>query len=87
MTVGSPPDDLGRVVEAFEQVDSSLSRKYEGTGLGLPLVKMMIELHGGTLDLRSGLGLGTTAVIAFPPDRLVDNKASETRRSLSREAV
>jgi signal transduction histidine kinase len=75
--IGIAPDDLGRVVEAFEQVDSSLSRKYEGTGLGLPLVKMMIELHGGTLDLQSDLGLGTTAVITFPPDRLVDNTTSE----------
>jgi signal transduction histidine kinase len=85
--IGIAPDDLGRVVEAFEQVDSSLSRRFEGTGLGLPLVKMMIELHGGTLDLRSGLGVGTTAVITFPPDRLVEKTASETRQSLQREAV
>ena len=85
--IGIAPDDLGRVVEAFEQVDSSLSRRYEGTGLGLPLVKMMIELHGGTLDLQSGLGVGTTAEITFPPDRLVDNTASETTRSSYREIV
>jgi signal transduction histidine kinase len=55
--------------------------------LGLPLVKMMIELHGGTLDLQSGLGVGTTAEITFPPDRLVDNTASETTRSSYREIV
>jgi hypothetical protein len=57
------------------------------TGLGLPLVKMMIELHGGTLDLQSGIGVGTTAVITFPPDRLVDNTASEKRSSPHRETV
>jgi signal transduction histidine kinase len=85
--IGIAPDDLGRVVEAFEQVDSSLSRKYEGTGLGLPLVKMMIELHGGTLDLQSRLGVGTTAVITFPPDRLVNNTASEAKRFPHSETV
>jgi signal transduction histidine kinase len=76
--IGIAPENLGRVLEAFEQVDSSLSRHYDGTGLGLPLVKMMIELHGGTLDLQSGLGVGTTATIVFPSDRLVDNPAIET---------
>jgi signal transduction histidine kinase len=65
--IGIAPEDLGRVVEAFEQVDNSLSRRHEGTGLGLPLVKAMIELHGGALELKSELGVGTEATMIFPP--------------------
>ncbi len=69
--IGIATKDLDRVLEAFEQVDSSLSRQHEGTGLGLPLVKAMMELHGGTLELESRLGAGTCATLVFPPDRLV----------------
>jgi len=68
--IGIAPEDLGRVVEAFEQVDNTLSRQHQGTGLGLPLVKAMMELHGGRLELRSTLGVGTEATMVFPPDRL-----------------
>jgi signal transduction histidine kinase len=68
--IGIAPEDLERVVEAFEQVDNSLSRRHAGTGLGLPLVKAMIELHGGALELKSTLGVGTEARMVFPPARL-----------------
>jgi signal transduction histidine kinase len=68
--IGIAPENLGRVVEAFEQVDNSLSRCHQGTGLGLPLVKAMIELHGGALELNSTLGVGTQATMVFPPARL-----------------
>ena len=70
--IGIASDDLGRVLEAFEQVDSSLSRKQQGTGLGLPLVRAMMELHGGTFELTSKVDAGTEAKIVFPHDRLVD---------------
>ena len=69
--IGIAQDDLGRVLEAFEQVDSSLSRKQQGTGLGLPLVRAMMELHGGTFELTSEVAVGTEAKIIFPRDRLV----------------
>jgi signal transduction histidine kinase len=68
--IGIAPENLDRVVEAFEQVDNSLSRRHQGTGLGLPLVKAMIELHGGVLELNSTLGVGTEATMIFPPSRL-----------------
>ena len=68
--VGIAPEDIGRVLEAFEQVDNSLSRRHQGTGLGLPLVKAMVELHGGKLELTSEPGVGTQATIVFPPERL-----------------
>ncbi|MEE8515809.1 MAG: ATP-binding protein, partial [Alphaproteobacteria bacterium] len=69
--IGIAAEDFGHVLAPFGQVDSSLSRKYEGTGLGLPLVKSFIELHGGTLMIDSTIGLGTTVTIRFPAERAV----------------
>jgi two-component system, cell cycle sensor histidine kinase PleC len=69
--IGIAPEDLETAMTPFAQVDSSLARKYEGSGLGLPLAKTLTELHGGTLSLRSVLGEGTTAVVRFPPSRSV----------------
>ena len=74
--IGIATDDIGRVLEAFEQVDSSLSRKQQGTGLGLPLVRAMMELHGGRFELNSTVGVGTEAKVTFPADRLVFSPAS-----------
>ena len=54
----------------FVQVDSSLSRRHEGTGLGLALVAALAELHGGTLKIDSDLGKGTTVAVTFPMRRV-----------------
>jgi signal transduction histidine kinase len=70
--IGISEDDLPRVMEPFRQADSALSRKYEGTGLGLPLVKSFVELHRGVFELKSQLGVGTTALMRFPRDRVMD---------------
>jgi signal transduction histidine kinase len=69
--IGIAAEHLARVLEPFAQVDGSLSRKYDGTGLGLPLVKAMTELHGGALELVSTVSKGTIATLAFPPARVV----------------
>jgi len=68
--IGIPEADLDRVLKPFEQVDSSLSRQHEGTGLGLPLVRAMIELHGGTVTLNSTVGIGTQVILTLPAERL-----------------
>ena len=68
---GIAQEHLAKVLEPFTQVDGSLSRRHEGTGLGLPLVVLMMNQHGGTLQLESGVGKGTTARVTFPPARLV----------------
>jgi signal transduction histidine kinase len=54
----------------FGQADSGLNRKYEGTGLGLPLTRAFMDLHGGTLILNSEYGTGTTVRVTFPAARV-----------------
>jgi signal transduction histidine kinase len=65
--IGISPDDIEKALSPFGQVDSQLNRKYEGTGLGLPLTKALVELHGGTMDMMSEVGVGTTVRVVFPP--------------------
>jgi signal transduction histidine kinase len=67
--VGIAPEDMDKVLSPFGQVDGSLSRRHEGSGLGLPLAGSLVELHGGTLDLDSEPGMGTTVTARFPTKR------------------
>jgi signal transduction histidine kinase len=69
--IGIAEADLPRVLQPFVQVDSALSRAHNGTGLGLPLVAVMTELHGGRLEIESEVGKGTTARALFPAARIV----------------
>jgi signal transduction histidine kinase len=69
--IGIAEDDLPRVTEPFVQIDNTRSRRHEGTGLGLTLVKSMVEMHGGMLALESELGAGTLATLTFPADRVI----------------
>jgi signal transduction histidine kinase len=68
--IGIAEADLGRVLQPFVQAETTLNRRQEGTGLGLALVKSMIEIHGGTLRLESTVGNGTAAELVFPPGRI-----------------
>ncbi len=67
---GIPPESLNEVLSPFRQADSGLNRRFDGIGLGLPLSKAMAELHGGTLELESEVGVGTTVTVTFPAERL-----------------
>jgi PAS domain S-box-containing protein len=69
--IGMRPEDIPRALEPFAQIESSLTRRFEGTGLGLPLCKRLVELHGASLQLTSALGVGTTATVRFPASRLM----------------
>jgi signal transduction histidine kinase len=70
--IGIAKDDLSRAVEHFSQIDSALSRKYEGAGLGLPISKKLVEAHGGRLELESERDVGTTVSVFLPVDRTVE---------------
>ena len=74
--IGIAKHELERVFEPFVQLDSSLARKYEGTGLGLALSRRWIEFHGGTLVLDSDLGIGTVAEIRLPRERVHSRTAA-----------
>lgn len=65
--IGIAEADLPKVLTPFGQADNAYTRKHDGTGLGLPLVKSFTELHAGHFDIRSALGAGTTVTIRFPP--------------------
>ena len=65
--VGIPPDQIERVLLPFEQVDNQYSRSGGGTGLGLALIKGLMELHGGRIEIDSEVGKGTTVTVSFPP--------------------
>ncbi len=69
--IGIEADDIARAMAPFGQVDSRLSRKFDGTGLGLPLAKSLTELHGGSFDLVSQPGIGTTVTVRLPASRVL----------------
>ena len=66
------PAEVKKALSPFGQVDSSLARKHEGTGLGLPLARSMTEVHGGTFVIESEQGKGTTVSVTMPADRVLD---------------
>ena len=69
--IGMSEEETETAMQPFRQIDSSLARRYQGTGLGLPLTKSLVELHGGALEIHSRLGHGTTVIVRFPKSRLV----------------
>ena len=75
--IGISEDDLERVLEPFTQADSSLSRRHEGTGLGLPLTRALVEMHGGRLTLTSIESQGTVAKVTLPSERLITSRHTE----------
>jgi signal transduction histidine kinase len=69
--VGMAPEDIPKALEPFGQVGDPMISSEKGTGLGLPLTKALVELHGGTITLESELGRGTTATVMLPAERVL----------------
>jgi signal transduction histidine kinase len=68
--IGIAPEHIATALAPFGQVDGKLNRKYEGTGLGLPLTRAMVELHDGTLSIDSRLRHGTVVTVRLPAARV-----------------
>ncbi|WP_010234098.1 PAS domain-containing sensor histidine kinase [Clostridium arbusti] len=76
--IGIPDDKKKLIFERFGQVDKTLSRNREGTGLGLSLVKSFVELHGGTIHIESQVGVGSNFIVELPVkhvEKNAENKA------------
>jgi signal transduction histidine kinase len=78
--IGMTEQEISLAMQPFTQIDNSLSRRFEGTGLGLPLTKALVELHSGELRLNSERGVGTTASIRLP------QPAGERRQTAAAQA-
>jgi len=72
--IGIAAKDIPKVLKPFGQARLDAYKAHEGTGLGLSLSKLLVELHGGTLELESELGNGTTATVWFPTERTISAK-------------
>ena len=71
--IGIRAEDIPKVMTVFGQADGSLARNFEGAGLGLPMTRSLMELHGGELKLESQPGTGTVVQLRFPKSRTVRN--------------
>ncbi len=78
---GIAPEDLERAMQPFGRIEREGADQPQGTGLGLPIVKKLVELHGGSFRLESAVGIGTVAYILLPPSRC------PARRSVTRAAA
>ena len=76
--IGMAPEDIPKALAPFGQIQRKVRRKQEGTGLGLPLAKQFVELHGGTFAIDSQLNGGTTVTFLLPPSRMMESPAGST---------
>ncbi len=79
--IGMAPEDIPTALEPFGQLDNPAANGEEGTGLGLPLTKALVELHGGAITLESAAGKGTTATVVLPRERVLARPASITSQT------
>jgi two-component system cell cycle sensor histidine kinase PleC len=70
--ISIPADRIDEVLKPFEQSQTDHELDEEGTGLGLPIVKYLVEIHGGNFSLSSEYGIGTCATVYLPNERLLD---------------
>jgi signal transduction histidine kinase len=69
--IGMAPEQIPKIQQPFVQLDDVLTKRYEGTGLGVPLALAMTKLHGGSLEFESRPGVGTTVTLTLPPERVI----------------
>ncbi|HEX4192385.1 MAG TPA: ATP-binding protein [Stellaceae bacterium] len=69
--IGMTEDEIAIALEPFRQVENTLTKKFEGTGLGLPIARRLVELHGGRLEIASAKNIGTVIRVSLPPERVI----------------
>ncbi|HWE71667.1 MAG TPA: sensor histidine kinase [Stellaceae bacterium] len=69
--IGMTEDEIEIALEPFRQVENTLTKKFEGTGLGLPIAHRLVELHGGRLEISSAKNIGTVIRVYLPPERII----------------
>ena len=74
--IGMKTEDIAVALEPFRQIEDAQNRRFQGTGLGLPLAKALVELHGGSLDIRSMPAAGTVVRVCLPLERVAANAAA-----------
>lgn len=84
--IGIPKEKLDLIFERFRQVDSSLSRNREGSGIGLSLIKSFVEMHGGKITVKSEVGVGTNFIIELPV-RITDEEYDFKKDIISDDKV
>jgi signal transduction histidine kinase len=67
--IGIPSESIDRLFKPFTQVDGAYAKKHDGVGLGLSICKSIVDAYGGTIGIDSAVGVGTTVVVHFPPER------------------
>ena len=87
--IGMTAGEIECALETFRQVDNSFMKRFEGTGLGLPLARKFTELHGGALSIESRPGEGTTVLVRLPAERVVLDPVERARKGagLPRDGV
>ncbi|WP_160688179.1 Cache 3/Cache 2 fusion domain-containing protein [Clostridium sp. C2-6-12] len=84
--IGIPEEKLLLLFERFKQVDPLLNRSHEGSGIGLTIVKALVELHKGTIEVKSKYKEGTEFIIGLPANIIPDEKEADVSRDCSKEA-
>ena len=84
--VGIPREKLDVVTLPFEQVSSEFTRNHEGSGLGLAITKDLVELHGGTIDIDSEVGVGTIVTVVLP-EKVPEGKKVQAAENAARREL
>lgn len=83
--IGIPKDKLSQIFQRFKQVDPLLSRSHEGSGIGLSIVKSLVEMHGGTIKVESEYEQGTEFIISLPVKLISNNRDEGIEKNLTRQ--
>jgi len=77
--IGMTPEEITIALQPFGQLDAGFDRRHDGTGLGLPLARSLVELHGGSLRIESQKGRGTTVSVLLSAARIREPREASPR--------